>query len=85
VNDNDRPVAAKITHDKVIVTLADGRDIATPLAWYPWLAGATSQQRANVEIGPLMLYWPDLEEGISIESMLMGANDAVKKQLRRAG
>ncbi len=85
VNDNDIPVGAKVTHDKVIVTLADGRDIATPLAWYPWLGDATSQQRANVEIGPLMLYWPDLEEGISIESMLMGANDAVKKQLRRAG
>ncbi len=42
------------------------------------------QQRANVEIGLLMFYWSDLE-GISIESMLMGANDAVKNQLRRAG
>jgi len=36
-----RPVAVSFTADELVVTLADGRKIATPIAWYPWLRDAS--------------------------------------------
>jgi hypothetical protein len=30
-----RPVSVAFTADELVVTLADGRRIATPLEWYP--------------------------------------------------
>lgn len=35
-----RPVSVAFTHDELVVTLADGRKIITPLAWYPRLRDA---------------------------------------------
>jgi hypothetical protein len=54
------------------VTLQDGRKIATPLAWYPRLKAATAQQRANYEIMPMGIHWPDLDEDLGIIGMLKG-------------
>jgi Protein of unknown function (DUF2442)/Ribbon-helix-helix protein, copG family len=67
-----RAVEARIADDRLYVTLADGRVIGTPLAWYPWLANATPGQRDNVQLGAIFLYWPDLDEGLSIDGMLKG-------------
>ncbi|MCL4256370.1 MAG: DUF2442 domain-containing protein, partial [Anaerolineae bacterium] len=33
----DRPIRVDFTDDMLIVQLADGREISTPLAWYPRL------------------------------------------------
>jgi hypothetical protein len=44
----------------------------TPLDWYPRLKAATQQQRANYEIMPLGIHWPDLDEDLSIAGMLKG-------------
>ena len=68
----DRPVEVVIRDEKVWVTLADGRVIANPLAWHPWLANATSEQQANVELNVFSVDWPDLDEGLDIEGMLRG-------------
>ena len=35
-----------VTEDQVVVALADGRELAAPLAWFPRLADATPEQRA---------------------------------------
>ena len=35
--ETDRPVAVAFDSGNVIVTLADGRRISNPLAWFPWL------------------------------------------------
>jgi hypothetical protein len=70
--DTDRPVDIVIRDEKVWVTLADGRIIANPLAWHPWLANATVQQREHVELTPFSVYWPDLDEGLDVEGMLRG-------------
>jgi hypothetical protein len=67
-----RPVSVSFTEVSLVVELADGRSIATPLAWYPRLAGATQEQRQNVELAPLGLHWPDLDEDLSIAGMLAG-------------
>lgn len=70
--DDIRPVSVSFTETSLIVELADGRSIATPLAWYPRLAMATQQQRQNVELGRVGVHWPDLDEDLSIAGMLAG-------------
>lgn len=62
----------EISKSELIVTLADGRRIATPLDWYPRLKAATHKQRANFEIMPMGIHWPDLDEDLSIAGMLKG-------------
>lgn len=41
--------AVEFTDDELVVTLTDGRKIATPLDWYPRLKGASASERANFE------------------------------------
>jgi hypothetical protein len=48
--ETDRPVAVEIHEGKVWVTLADGRVIANPLEWHLWLANATVEQQAKIEL-----------------------------------
>jgi len=67
-----RPRAVEFSASELVVTLTDGRKIATPLDWYPRLKGATAQQRANFELMPMGIHWPDLDEDIGIVRMLKG-------------
>jgi hypothetical protein len=60
------------TATELIVTLANGRKIVTPLAWYPRLQHASPAQRANYEIMPMGIHWPDIDEDVSIAGMLKG-------------
>ena len=62
----------EISKSELIVTLPDGRKIATPLEWYPRLRAATPKQRANFEIMPRSIHWLDLDEDLSIAGMLKG-------------
>jgi Protein of unknown function (DUF2442) len=63
-----------ITEDTLAVDLTDGRTIAVPLLWYPRLMHGTEEERMNWRfIGDKEgLHWPDLDEDISIENLLMG-------------
>ncbi len=54
------------------VQLQDGREISTPLDWYPRLIGATDAQRNKVEFSLSGVYWPDLDEDLSVAGMLRG-------------
>jgi hypothetical protein len=72
-NDKVIPVAAvKVTDDALTVDLEDGRTISAPLEWYPRLVHGTARQRANVEIGPFGIHWPDLDEDVSVGGLLAG-------------
>jgi hypothetical protein len=64
--------AVEVTATELVVTLVDGRKIATPLAWYPRLKRASAKQRANYEIMPMGIHWPDLDEDLSVAGMLKG-------------
>jgi hypothetical protein len=64
--------AVEFTPTELVVTLADGRKIATPLDWYPRLKNALPNQRANFEIMPMGIHWPDLDEDLGIAGMLKG-------------
>jgi hypothetical protein len=67
-----RPRSVEFTATELVVTLADGRRIATPLDWYPRLKRATSAERANFELMPMGIHWPGLDEDLGIAGMLKG-------------
>lgn len=60
------------------VDLSDGRVIAVPLAWFPRLLHATTQQRDQFEISASGLHWEALDEDISIAGLLAGIGDQTK-------
>ncbi|WP_035832254.1 DUF2442 domain-containing protein [Kaistia adipata] len=68
------PVAidAAVTKDALLVSLADGRELATPIEWFPRLVGATRAERENWQITGRgeALHWPDLGEDIAVASLL---------------
>ena len=63
--------------DLVYMRLEDGRVIGAPLAWFPRLLAATSDQRAHWEIIPpgIGVSWPDVDEDISVASLLGAETD----------
>jgi Protein of unknown function (DUF2442) len=63
-----------VTDDTLAVDLTDGRTISVPLVWYPRLMHGTEEERNNWRfIGDKEgIHWPDLDEDISIENLLMG-------------
>lgn len=68
-------VDVKVTDDQLLVVLADGRELAAPLAWFPRLAEATAEQRKNWRlIGRGQgIHWPDVDEDISVAGLLRAA------------
>ncbi len=77
------PVVARITQitvtdDTLAADLEDGRSIAVPIGWYPRLAQATAAERANYQLSGAGygIHWPDLDEDIGVEGMLLGRKSA---------
>jgi hypothetical protein len=66
------PVAAWCDDHSLHVRLADGREISTPLWWYPALSSASHSQRNNLELMFTGIHWPELNEDLSVEGMLRG-------------
>ena len=67
-----------VNDEDLAVDLADGRTIAVPLAWFPRLAHATPAERANWRLiaSGSGIHWPDVDEDISVESLLAGRGSA---------
>jgi hypothetical protein len=65
-------VDVSIMEDRILVILADGRELAAPLAWFPRLADATADQRRNWRLigRGHGINWPDVDEDISVVSLL---------------
>lgn len=61
-----------VTDDRLVVVLADGRELAAPLLWFPRLSAASETQRRNWRLigRGHGIHWPDLDEDISIASLL---------------
>lgn len=49
-NPGERVRDVHLTEDTLAVDLADGRTIIVPLAWYPRLFNATSEQRSRWKV-----------------------------------
>jgi hypothetical protein len=61
-----------IDEDSLTVDLKDGRTVITPVLWYPRLDYATEQERQNFQILRNVIYWPALDEEVSVRGMLLG-------------
>ena len=71
--EDSRPTAAHCDAESLTVTLADGRSVATPLWWYPRLLNASPAARARIELMPMGMHGLEIDEDISVASMLRGA------------
>ena len=73
-----RIVNVTVTDDTLSVDLEDGRTISVPIGWYPRLAHGLPAERANIQISGAGygLHWPDLDEDIGIEGLLLGKKSA---------
>ena len=71
-----------MTEHTLSAELSDGRSISVPLAWYPRLVHATEQQRDNWWLigGGEGIHWPDLDEDISVEGLLVGRPSGESQQ-----
>jgi len=85
-NSSARALGVTITEDSLTVELSDGRTISAPLAWYPRLLNGTAKERNHWRpIGQGQgLHWPDLDEDISVNSLLEGkASGESQRSLKR--
>lgn len=60
------------TADALRVVLADGREIVTPLEWFPRLRDASPAARSNWRAigGGIGIHWPDIDEDVSVAGLL---------------
>ena len=86
VKPGERVKDVRFTEDTMAVDLIDGRTIIVPLAWYPRLLDATSEQRRNWQISGAGygIHWPDVDEDLSTEGLLRGAPAAPEPARTRA-
>jgi hypothetical protein len=69
-----RVADVRVVDASLIVSLRDGREIKTPLSWFPRLASASAEQRATWEPAAAGhgIHWPLIDEDLSIEGLLQG-------------
>jgi hypothetical protein len=74
-NPGERITDVHLDTHTLSVSLADGRTISAPLAWFPRLLHATEEQRSNWQIsgGGFGIHWPLIDEDLSSSGLLRGA------------
>jgi hypothetical protein len=62
------------------VSLVDGRRLGVPLAFFPRLLEASTEQRERYEFsgGGTGIHWDELDEDISLQGLLMGLGDQTR-------
>jgi Protein of unknown function (DUF2442) len=75
-----------VSDEALIVDLVDGRTITVPLVWFPRLAHGSAAERENWRLigAGEGIHWPDLDEDVSVESLLVGRRSGeTAESLRR--
>ena len=69
-----KAMAVVCSEDELRVSLADGRSLSVPIAWFPRLAHASESERANYELlgDGEGIHWPQVDEDISVTGLLIG-------------
>jgi hypothetical protein len=69
-----RATGVVCTDDEINVTLADGRRLVVPIAWFPRLAHASPATRARFELlgDGQGIHWPDVDEDVSVAGLVAG-------------
>ena len=78
--------SVRVSEETLSVELSDGRSLMVPTGWFPRLASATEDERAEWRIidGGRGVHWPELDEDISLEGLLAGrASNESELSLKR--
>lgn len=67
-------VDVQVGEDNLRVSFSDGRVVDVPISWYPRLSHALPPHRKVWELigGGHGIHWPELDEDISVENILLG-------------
>lgn len=76
--DRARIRRVKMSEDVLTLYLEDGRVVSMPIVWSPRLSKASEAERQNYEIvgHGAGLHWPDVDEYVSVRSVLLGRRSA---------
>jgi len=66
----DTPATATHSNGKITVFMASGIEFSFSCDAYPKLAAATDSERSRIELSPMGLHWPDIDEDLSICGLL---------------
>ena len=68
----DTPKKVDYSAPNLVIEMASGIVLSFPVNDNPRLAKGSPAQLRNVEVSPLGLHWPDLDEDLSFEGLLRG-------------
>ena len=71
-----RAVSVTCEAERFVVELNDGRAVSIPYTWFPRLANATAEQRAEAEIisRGRGIHWETIDEDLSVAGLLLGTH-----------
>jgi len=71
-NKSHNATGLSFTEDKLVVQLADGREVAVPLEWFPRLRAASHEKLSNWRLigDGEGIHWPDLDEDLLVKNLL---------------
>jgi hypothetical protein len=71
---DERIKDVRVTNDKLVVALADGRTLSVPLVWYPRLLNASAEQRNDWQLigDGEGVHWLQIDEDLSAAGLLRG-------------
>ncbi len=66
--------SVRFENGRMIVRLADSREISVPLEWYPRLAQATPEERNHWRLigGGEGIHWPEVDEDLPVAGIILG-------------
>ena len=69
-----RALKVRFEPESFIVSLADGRELSVPYAWFPSLLYASPEQRADYRLigNGIGIHWPQIDEDLSTAGLLRG-------------
>jgi hypothetical protein len=68
----DSARSAVFRDGQIIISMESGTEIRFPVAENPRLACGTAEQLNHIELSPLGVHWPDLDEDLSFRGLLAG-------------
>ena len=68
----DLPRTACFRDGEIVIVMESGAELQFPVSENPRLAKGTSKQLNHRELSPFGLHWPDLDEDIGVEGILLG-------------
>lgn len=68
----DTARSASFQDGQIVIAMESGIELRFPVAKNPRLARGTPAQLNHIEISPLGLHWPDLDEDLSFRGLIDG-------------